>query len=48
MHKAISILFVLLEPDPEPRTEEPKLNSFPEPEPKIGIAAPVPFYLPQT
>jgi hypothetical protein len=49
MDKAISKLFVLLEPDPEPRTEEPKLDSLAEPEePKIGIAAPAPFYLPQT
>jgi hypothetical protein len=32
----------------EPRAEEPKLNYLPEPEPKLRIAAPAPFYLPQT
>jgi hypothetical protein len=28
--------------------EEPKLNCLLEPEPKLRIAAPAPFYLPQT
>jgi hypothetical protein len=32
----------------EPRAEEPKLDCFPEPEPKLRIAAPAPFFLPQT
>jgi hypothetical protein len=36
--------------EPEPRAKEPKLNSLPEPELKLRIAAPdpAPFYLPQT
>ncbi len=34
--------------EPEPTAEEPKLNCLLEPEPKLRIAAPAPFYLWQT
>ncbi len=38
----------VLRTEPEPKAEEPKWNFLPEPEPKSRIAAPAPFYLPQT
>jgi hypothetical protein len=34
--------------EPEPRAEESNLNCLSEPEPKLQIAAPAPFCLPQT
>ncbi len=35
----------VVEPEPEPRAEEPKLNCLPEQELKLRIVAPAPFYL---
>jgi hypothetical protein len=47
MYQAFPLLKPLLtssfvEPEPELKTEEPKLNGFLEPEPKLRIAAPAP------